>query len=365
MIDSYSSASDMIHATHEPINAEAENAVKAAPPAPLVVELSNPPPSAAKHHAMYTATGKNDPRAIAKDDFVLSKSNSFVMLGTIFWYVRLDRINGIAAEAAGPNPSGFVPGANSVPMGSDTFAKLGNNKLAKLENNTITATFAIFSRPWLVCVNDAIARMVAKPAATMVGSKPKPGRVFATRCPACDIPNAKKQLLIKRDAAPIAFPAASDFMAASAKSLNDAGTSHSDDSCSLIATSAKRKPEMRLYKYRPIKSADPFISPTPPTASGSTNIDEPTVLPVISSDADTTLVAASTVFGPGVGISNRPNNEATVLSTSSTESSVAASSSVLGTLLSPLLLLKDFSDWPSRRDRPLPSSLISIDEGCM
>eukprot|EP00985_Skeletonema_marinoi_P031242 scaffold37214_cov73-Skeletonema_marinoi.AAC.1 len=74
----------MIHATHEPINAEAENAVKAAPPAPLVVELSNPPPSAAKHHAMYTATGKNDPRAIATDDFVLSKSNSFVMLGTIF-----------------------------------------------------------------------------------------------------------------------------------------------------------------------------------------------------------------------------------------------------------------------------------------
>ena len=52
MMDSYSSASDMIHATHEPINAEAENAVRAAPPAPLVAELSRPPPSAAKHHAM-------------------------------------------------------------------------------------------------------------------------------------------------------------------------------------------------------------------------------------------------------------------------------------------------------------------------
>mmetsp|Transcript_25548 Transcript_25548/g.40117 ORF Transcript_25548/g.40117 Transcript_25548/m.40117 type:complete len:115 (-) Transcript_25548:1160-1504(-) len=51
-MDSYSSASDIMHATHEPINAEAENAVKAAPPAPLVVKLSSPPPSAAKHHAM-------------------------------------------------------------------------------------------------------------------------------------------------------------------------------------------------------------------------------------------------------------------------------------------------------------------------
>jgi len=175
------------------------------------------------------------------------------MLGTMFWYVRLERISGIAATAAGANPSGFVPGANIVPNGSETFAKLGNNKLAKLEKRTITATFAIFSRPWLVCVHDAVARMAAKPAASMVGSKPKPGRVFATRCPAWDIPNAKKQLFIKRDAAPIALPAASDFMVASAKSLNDAGTSHSDDSCSLIATSAKRRPEMRLYMYRPAK----------------------------------------------------------------------------------------------------------------
>ena len=184
MIDSYSSASDIVHATHEPINAEAENVAKAAPPAPLVDELSSPPPSAAKHHAMYTATGRNDPRAIATDDLVRSKSNSFVMLGTMFWYVRLDRINGIAAAAAGPKPPGFVPGANSVPIGSETFTRLGNSKLAKLEKRTITATFAIFSRPWLVCVNDATARMVAKPAATMVGSKPNPGRVFATRCPA-------------------------------------------------------------------------------------------------------------------------------------------------------------------------------------
>lgn len=85
MIDSYSSARDIIHATQDPISAEAENAVKAAPPVPLAVKLSSPPPSAAKHHAMYTTIGKNDPRAIAVVDFVLSKSNSFVMLGTMFW----------------------------------------------------------------------------------------------------------------------------------------------------------------------------------------------------------------------------------------------------------------------------------------
>lgn len=180
MMDSYSSASDIIHATHDPIRADAENAVKAAPPAPPVVELSNPPPSAAKHHATYTAIGKNDPRAIATVDLVLSKSNSFVMLGTMFWYVRLERINGIAVNP-NPNPSGFVPGANIVPIGSDTLAKLGNNKLAKLENRTRQATFAIFSSPWLVCVNDAVTRMTAKPAANMVGSKPKLGRVSEIR----------------------------------------------------------------------------------------------------------------------------------------------------------------------------------------
>lgn len=74
--------------------------------------------------------------------------------------------------------------------------------------------------------------------------------------------------------------------------------------------------EVKRFHLSPRKSADPLNMPTPSTAFGRTNIDEPTVLLVTSSDAENTFEAASTVLGPGVGISNRPTIDATLLSAS-------------------------------------------------
>lgn len=85
MILSYSSANDMVHAMHEPTKADAENAVNIIHPAPLAIELSRPPPSTAKHQAMYIAMGKKDPNAMATVDFVLSKLSNLTMDGTMFW----------------------------------------------------------------------------------------------------------------------------------------------------------------------------------------------------------------------------------------------------------------------------------------
>ena len=98
--------------------------------------------------------------------------------------------------------------------------------------------------------NEAI--IAANAPAPNVGSKPKLGKVLTNSDPACTTPKARKQLLLMREAMAIVLPAVSDFNASSTKSLNDDGTSQSDDSCKLMATSARSRPEMRLYIYMPM-----------------------------------------------------------------------------------------------------------------
>ena len=70
--------------------------------------------------------------------------------------------------------------------------------------------------------------------------------MVATNEPACTTPKARKQLFMSNDAALMAFPAAEFRRAASAKALKEDGTSQEEDSWSLIATSARRRPEIRL-----------------------------------------------------------------------------------------------------------------------
>jgi len=164
-------------------------------------------------------------------------------------------------------PSGFEGCAVKVPIGSTTFAKLGNNKTEKLEKRTMTQAFAILSKPLYVCVIENIANMAANAAPPRVGSTPRLGNVFANNEPAWTTPKARKQLLLTRLAAAIRFPAVLDFSASSTKSLKLDGTSQSEHSCRLMATSASSRPEMRLYKYIPMNMAVPWPNPTPPTAS--------------------------------------------------------------------------------------------------
>ena len=83
--------------------------------------------------------------------FTLLKSRSFVMLGTMFWYMKEDRSKGTADPTADANPPGFVPGATKVPTGSKTLAMLGIRRVAKLKNTTITTAFAILLGPTLLC----------------------------------------------------------------------------------------------------------------------------------------------------------------------------------------------------------------------
>ena len=69
--------------------------------------------------------------------------------------------------------------------------------------------------------------------------------------PAATVPYARKQLLLNREAPAVSVPAVSSFVVASTKSLKLLGTSHSDDSCRLIATSANSSPDIRLMIYNP------------------------------------------------------------------------------------------------------------------
>mmetsp|Transcript_17184 Transcript_17184/g.29586 ORF Transcript_17184/g.29586 Transcript_17184/m.29586 type:complete len:178 (+) Transcript_17184:578-1111(+) len=176
------------------------------------------------------AIGMNDPSAIATVDFALSKSSSLVMLGTMFWYVREDRIKGRAAAIAVEKPAGLVPGASNVPIGSDICAILGKSKLAKLVKSTIAAAFAIDARPVLVWVNEKAAIIAVKAVAPTMGSKPSPGKVLANKEPAWTVPNARKQLLLMREAPAMTVPATSDFKASSTKSLKLLGNSQPCDS---------------------------------------------------------------------------------------------------------------------------------------
>ena len=79
--------------------------------------------------------------------------------------------------------------------------------------------------------------------------------------------------------------------------------------------------------HSPKNMAEPQIIPTPPTASGRTNILEPTVFPVMSSAADDTLVMASI----STLLFNCGNSEARSASLGklSTPSSVATDSEVI------------------------------------
>ena len=55
-----------------------------------------------------------------------------------------------------------------------------------------------------------------------------------------------------------------------------------------------------MKHYIPTNRTEPHAMPTLRTASGNTKIDEPTVLPVTSNDADNTFVTASTVSLDGI-----------------------------------------------------------------
>lgn len=80
----------------------------------------------------------------------------------------------------------------------------------------------------------------------------------------------------------------------------------------------------------PRKMVEPQTIPTPPTASGNTNILEPTVLPVTNSEADSTFAIAS-MLSP-LGRFKRGNNDDAIPSLSSrdaTDSRVDAERDVL------------------------------------
>ena len=147
---------------------------------------------------MYIPMGMREPIAMAAVVFALSKSRSFVMLGTMFWYMREDRSKGTADPTADANPPGFVPGARKVPTGSETLAMLGIRRAAKLENTTMTTAFAILSRPALLWVAANREMIAAKATVPTTGSRPHPGRVSASREPAATAPYARKQPLLSR-----------------------------------------------------------------------------------------------------------------------------------------------------------------------
>mmetsp|Transcript_7000 Transcript_7000/g.11232 ORF Transcript_7000/g.11232 Transcript_7000/m.11232 type:complete len:87 (+) Transcript_7000:1148-1408(+) len=62
--------------------------------------------------------------------------------------------------------------------------------------------------------------------------------------------------------------------------------------------------------YRPKNKLLPQTIPSPATASGRTNMLDPTVFPVINRDADNTLVMASILSLPMLGIFSCGNMEA-------------------------------------------------------
>jgi hypothetical protein len=82
------------------------------------------------------------------------------------------------------------------------------------------------------------------------------------------------------------FPARFDLKVASANSLKEDGTSQYDDSYCLIATSAMKRPDIKLTMYITRKREVEQNRPGPLVRSGNTIKLGPTVLVVTKKEAD-------------------------------------------------------------------------------